>query len=211
MNGELNITLPNLPKTILQKINMSDILTYNQITKGKCIILNNDPHEVLDSRVFSKQQRKPVNQAKLRNLISGKVTEKTFQQSDKAEEADLVKKMIEYIYTKNNEVWFKNPENPKDRFAIPPDVIGDQVKFLKEGSEVEALYFNDDVIGVKLPIKITFEVTEAPPNVKGNTAQGGDKVVTLETGTTVTAPLFVEAGDKIEVNTETGEYVGRVN
>jgi elongation factor P len=187
------------------------MLSYNEITKKKFITLNGEPYEVLDAHIFRKQQRKPVNQTKLRNLITGKVTEQTFQVSDKAEEADLAKKAIEYIYTKNDEVWFKNPENPKERFAVSPEVIGDHIQFLKEGSEVEALYFDDEIIGVKLPIKIVLEVTEAPPNVKGNTAQGGDKVVTLETGATVTAPLFVEAGDKIEVNTETGEYVGRVN
>jgi elongation factor P len=186
------------------------MLSYNEITKKKFIILNGEPYEVLDAHVFRKQQRKPVNQTKLRNLITGKVTEQTFQVSDKAEEADLAKKPIEYIYTKNDEVWFKNPEDPKDRVAVSPEVIGDQMKFLKEGSKVEALYFDDEIIGVKLPIKIVLKVTEAPPNLKGNTAQGGDKVVTLETGATITTPLFVEAGDKIEVNTETGEYVKRM-
>ena len=190
---------------------MSGILTYNQITKRKYIILNNEPYEVLDSHIFSKQQRRPVNQAKLRNLITGKVIEQTFQQSDKAEEAVLEKKPIEYIYRKKNEAWFKKPDDPKERFSISPELTGDQMRFLKEGMEVEAVYFNEEVIGINLPIKVVLEVTEAPPNVKGNTAQGGDKVVTLETGATVTAPLFVEAGDKIEINTETGEYVGRAN
>jgi elongation factor P len=190
---------------------MSKLLTYNQIIKNKIIILNEEPYEVLDSRVFSKQQRKPVNQTKLRHLITGKVTEQTFQVSDKAEEASLEKRDVKYIYNRNGEWWFSEISDPSKRFPLTQDTVGDGSKFMKENEVVEAVVFNDEIIGINLPIKVVREVTEAPPNVKGNTAQGGNKVVVLETGAAVTTPMFVEVGDKIEINTQTGEYTGRVS
>ena len=94
------------------------ILTYNQITKKKVLVLEGELYEVLDSRVFSKQQRKPVNQTKLRNLVTGKVTEQTFQASDKAEEAELHKKVIKYLYHNKGEWWFSEPDDPSNRFPL---------------------------------------------------------------------------------------------
>lgn len=187
------------------------MLQYNEILKRRYIILDGEPYEVLDAHVFRKQQRKPVNQTKLRHLITGKVTEQTFQVSDKVEEAQLMKKSVTYIYSKGDEYWFHEAGNPKERFPLARNVVEDQIKFIKEKTDVEAVVFNDQVIGINIPIKVVLEVTEAPPNVKGNTAQGGDKVVTVETGATVTAPLFVKTGDKIEINTDTGEYAGRAS
>lgn len=187
------------------------MLSYNEITKKKYILLNKEPYEVLDSKVFRKQQRKPVNQTKLKHLITGKVTEQTFQASDKVEEAMLEKREVKYIYNRGGEWWFNDPKDPSDRFALPESVVGEGRQFIKEEQVVEAVIFNNEIIGINVPIKVTLEVTEAPPNIKGNTSAGGTKQVVLETGATVNTPLFVETGDKIEVNTETGEYAGRVN
>ncbi len=193
------------------------MIEYNQIKQGKVIELDGQPHSVLDSRVFRKQQRKPVNQTKLRNLVTGNIREQTFQQSDKVEEANLEKKEITYIYSKPEENWFHNKENKGERFFLPDSVIGENKKYLKERVDVEALIFysgksddwKDNIIGIELPIKMEFEVTEAPPNIKGSTAQGGNKMVTIETGGSVTTPMFIEQGDRIVVNTQTGEYVER--
>jgi elongation factor P len=89
-------------------------------------------------------------------------------------------------------------------------MIGTQVKFLKENSDVDAMLFDDIVIGVTLPIKVELKVTEAPPAVKGNTANGANKQITLETGAIVNAPIFIQEGEIVRINTETGEYVERV-
>ena len=97
-----------------------------------------------------------------------------------------------------------------DISSVTPPFPHQKKKVLKEKMEIEGLFFNDKPIGVKLPIKVALKVTEAPPNMRGNTSQGGNKLVTLETGATMSTPLFVEEGDTIEVNTETGEYVSRV-
>lgn len=190
------------------------MLTYSEIREKKVIMYEGEPWVVLTCHVFRKQQRKPVNATKLKNLISGRVVETTFHVSDKVEEADMSKKTIKFIFQKKDEFWFSDPNNPKDRFFLSADLIGKESRFLQENLEVTALvYVNEEgeeqIIGVELPVKMAFEVIDAPPSTKGDTATGGNKVVTLEGGATVNVPLFVSAGDKIIVNTETGEYVER--
>ena len=187
------------------------VLAYNEIVPRKIIEYNDEPCEVLASHVFRKQQRKPVNQTKLRGLKSGKVLEISFHQSETVKEAETETKDLTYIYTARGESWFHEAGNPKDRFALPEAQVADQIKWIKEKDDVEALVWNDEVIGIKIPIKVELTVKEAPPAVKGNTAQGGSKQVVLETGAVISTPLFINEGDVIRVNTETGEYVERVS
>lgn len=186
------------------------MLQYNEITPKKYVIHNGEPHEVISSNVFRKQQRKPVNQVKLKNLVSGKIFDNSFHQSERIEEAELENKQLTYLYNNKGSWWFSESKNPRNRFELPEEVLGRQSAFLKENTEVSGLLFNEKIIGIKIPIKIKLEVTEAPPNIKGNTSSGGDKKVVIETGATVITPLFIEVGDTIEVNTETGEYSNRV-
>ena len=197
-----------MPKTKFKDMAM---LEYNEILKGKVILLGDEPYEVLDAHVFRKQQRKPVNQTKLRHLITGKVTEQAFHVSEKAEEADLSTKSVKYLYTNKGERWFCAENNPADRFMLSEETIRTGAQFLKPNMLVEALVFDDQIIGIKIPIKMELRVTEAPPAVKGNTAQGGSKLITLETGATLNAPLFINEGDIVRINTTTGEYVERVD
>jgi len=191
------------------------MLEYNQIKPGKIIVFNGEPYTVLSSHVFRKQQRKPVNQTKLKNLITEKVIENSFGSSEKVKEAMVEKKHVTYLFHKFNrqqnaeEYWFSSVENRGDRFSLNVENIGDSLPFLKENEEIDIILFGNTTIGVELPIKITLEVTEAPPNIKGSTASGGDKQVTLETGATVIVPMFIETGEKIVINTQTGEYVER--
>ncbi len=185
------------------------MLDYNEIKPRKYIILDGEPYEVQDSHVFRKQQRKPVNQTKLKNLITGKVVEKSFHQSEKADEADIIRKNIKYLYNNKGEYWFCEENDPSKRFSLEESSI-EGAKFMKQNSIVEAKVFGDKIIGVSLPIKVRLEVKEAPPAVKGNTATGANKQVIVETGATVGVPIFVKEGDVIEINTETGEYTGRV-
>ncbi|MDP3962437.1 MAG: elongation factor P [bacterium] len=186
------------------------MLEYNEIVERKYIILDGSPYEVLSSHVFRKQQRKPVNATKLKNMITGKVTEYSFHQSEKVEEAEIESKEIKYLYNNRGEFFFCNPEDPSKRFSVGESIIGHQSRFLKPNSLVTQLTFGEQTIGFKFPVSVELKVTEAPPNVKGDSATSGGKVVTLETGATITAPLFVNAGDVIRINTETGEYRERV-
>lgn len=186
------------------------MLEYNEITVRKYILLDNEPYEVIDSHVFRKQQRKPVNQVKLKNLISGRITERAFHVSEKAEEAELSKRQIKFLYKNKGEFWFCEANDPSKRFQLAEDMIGNAGKFMKTNSLVDALVFDERIIGVSLPIKVDLKVTEAPPAVRGDTAKGGNKQITLETGAQINAPIFVAEGDIIKINTETGEYVERM-
>ena len=186
------------------------ILSYNEITPKTVILHNDEPHLVVSSHVFRKQQRKPVNITKLKGLISGRVVEITFHQNENVAEADLENRTITFIYEQRGEYWFHTEGTPSDRFALPADIVGEAGKFIKPKSDIEAIVFNDDVIGVKIPIKAELRVTEAMEAVKGNTAQGALKEVTLETGAHVMAPMFIGEGDIISINTETGQYAERI-
>lgn len=192
------------------------MLNYNEITERTYIVLDGEPYEVIESSIKKKNRQKPANQTKLKNLISGSVRQTSFHQSDTVEEADISKKKVKYLFSKPNrqagtiEYWFCEANDKSKRFEIAEAMITDQIPFMKEDHELDALTWNDQVIGLKLPIKVELQVVEAPPNIKGNTASGADKKVTLETGAVVTVPIFIETGDVVRVNTETGQYVERV-
>lgn len=186
------------------------MLAYNEVLPKKLIIHDGEPYEVVSAWVFRKQQRKPVNQTKLRNLKTGSMTEVTFHQPDKIEEADVEARPAVFIFHKNGDWTFHEASDRSKRFTLDDEHIGADGRYLKDGTEVEVRWFEGAPIQVKLPIKVELKVTEAPPNVKGNTAQGGNKVVTLETGATIQVPMFIEAGATIRINTETGDYVERV-
>lgn len=186
------------------------ILEYNEITGKKIIVFEGEPYEVLSSHVFRKQMRKPVNQTKLRHLISGRVVEHSFHAAEKVEEAEIDSRPIKYLYHNRGEFWFCEKDDPSKRFKLDTSLIGNRANFLKPNSEVTLLTFEEQVVGMKTPVKVDLKVVEAPPGIRGNTAQGGTKQIKLETGATINAPLFVNEGDIIRVNTDTGEYVERV-
>ena len=193
------------------------MLDYSEVTVHKYIIYENEPWEVTGSHVFRKQQRKPVNAVKLRNLITGRITETTFHVSDKVEEADIDKKEVKYLYQKEGrlpagrqEYWFCEANDPSKRFELPEEMIGPGAKFLKANTVVDAMLFDEKIIGIKFPIKMELRVVEAHEATRGNTAQGATKSVKLETGAEIQVPMFVKEGDVVRVNTETGQYTDRV-
>ena len=189
-------------------------LQYNEIREKKIIIYNDEPCEVIDSHVARTQQRKPQNQVKLKSLISGKTITATYHVSDSADEADIEKREVKFLYHNRGEYWFCDIDNPKNRFELDSSLVGDAGKFFKENGTVVALVWDNDgeekTIKITLPIKMEFKVKEAPPAVRGDTSKSGNKTITLENGTTLNAPMFISEGDIIRVNTETGEYVERV-
>jgi len=190
------------------------LLNYNEIKTGKVIIYEGDPCVVLDYHIARTQQRKPQNQVKLRNLITGNGINSTFRTSDTVDEADVTKQDITFLYTNKGEYWFCHGTDRSKRFMLDEATVADSKKFLKENMLLQSIVFdnNDEskIIGIKLPIKVDYKVKDAPPSIKGDTATGGTKQITLENGTVINAPLFIEEGEKIVINTETGEYVERI-
>lgn len=189
-------------------------LDYDEIKQRKFILVDGVPFEILESHVARTQKRKPQNQVKMRNLLNGKVIPGTFHASDTAEEADIFRREAKFLYESKGEFWFCDPKDPSKRFEISDNIIGDKTKFLKPNTVVDTKIFEyedeEKVIGITLPVKMNFLVKEAPPSMKGNTAAGGGKLVTIETGAQITTPLFIEAGETIVINTDTEEYVERL-
>lgn len=184
-------------------LNISDIKT------GKNVILGGDPYKVLYHEHSKTGRAGAVLRCRLKNLATGAVLEKTFQGAEKVEEADIIKTKAQYLYHDNTGFVFMDTGS-YDQFSLSDEGLGESKNFLIEGTEVSVLNFKDTPINIELPIKMKFKVTEAPPGIKGDTASGGGKTVTLETGIKITTPLFVKTGDEIIVNTEKGEYVSRV-
>ncbi len=187
------------------------MLDYTELKKGVLFVLDGDPYEVTEMHFLRMQQRKATVNTKIRNLITGKILERNWQASDSFEEAEVEKKQANFINAHRGEYWFTDEKDPKNRFSLLGDIIGTSAQFLKPNTKVETVTFNDKVIKVTIPIKMEFKVIESPPSIKGNTAQGGTKVVVLEGGAKVNAPLFINQDDIVRINTDSGEYVERVD
>lgn len=186
------------------------ISTLNDIKVGLVLNYEGEPVIVLEANFVRMQQRKPVMQTRLRHLITGKVLEITFKPGDRVETADLMRNKVSYLYREENQLNFMD-NNSFEQFSLPAEVMGDKVKYLKDGQTVDVLYYNEKPINVELPKKVELKIIETEPGVKGDSAQGSVmKSAKLETGATINVPLFVKEGDVIRVNTERDEYVERV-
>lgn len=185
------------------------MLSYNELKPGTYIVLDGQPYFVLEFNFLRMQQRKPVAQTKIKNLITGKTVEKNFQHTDKLEEAEIETKPIKYLYSNKREFWFCFEKDPSKRFKLEESVAGECADLLKTNSIVDAIIFDEKIIGIKLPAKVELKVIEAPPSTKGNTAQGGTKQVKVETGAMINVPMFINEGDIIRINTQAKEYVER--
>jgi len=186
------------------------MLSYNELKKGVIFEINGEPYQVMDYEFLRMQQRKPVTKTKIKNLITGKVTERNFHQNETFSEAEINREPTKYLYNHREEYWFSDINNPKNRFSLRQENIGKSAKFLKPNTEVKSVNFKNRLISIELPIKIELKVKETQPNIKGSTASGGNKPATLETGAIINVPAFINSGDIIRINTETEEYVERV-
>ena len=146
---------------------------------------------------------------KLKNIINGGVVEKTFRPTEKFPAARIDRVEMQYLYSDGDLNNFMNTEN-YDQIALNKDDIGDSLKFVKENEMVKVCSYNGNVFAVEPPLFVELEITETEPGFKGDTATGATKPATVETGAVVYVPLFVEQGDKIKIDTRTGEYLSRV-
>ncbi len=186
------------------------MLTMNDVRLGKVLDIDGAPYQVVWADFMRTAQRKPVKRTKLRNLITGQVLEKSFKPGDKIDEANLGRGKANFMYREDNTFHFMDNAS-YEQFGFEREQIGDISNFVREGEDVDVLNFNDKPVAISLPPKVDLKVTEAPPGVKGDSASNATKRVKLETGYEVAVPLFIKAGEMIRINTESGDYVERVN
>jgi elongation factor P len=184
------------------------MLSLNEIKVGKVLLVAGEPYLVTRTDHHKMGRGGAVLKTKLRNLITGNLLDKTFQGNDKGEEANTERKKANFMYKDDREAHFMDNEN-YEQFSISLDQIGEKQKFLKEGIDVDTLYFDNKPVSIVLPIKLKLMVTFAPPGVKGNSAGNVTKTIELETGASINAPMFINQGDEIIVNTDSEEYVER--
>lgn len=177
---------------------------------GTVIKINNEPYVVVESQHSKSARSKACVRTKLKNLITNSTLEKTFNASDRIESADLGRTKASFLYSDGNEAYFMD-NNSYEQLALPLDIIGEQINFLKEGENVNVMLYEESPISIILPTKVELKITETEPATRGDTAQGSvSKKAKLETGAIIHVPIFVDQDEIVRVNTETGEYVERV-
>jgi len=186
------------------------MLNFNEIKTGRVIKVNNEPFIIIKTDHHKMGRGGAVLKIKCRNLINGNILERTYQGAEKAEEAETETKKANFMYKDKDEAYFMDNGN-YEQFNLSIEDIGEASKFLKEGVDVDVLYFENRPVSISLPIKMDFKVVSAPPGVKGNSAGNVNKQVELETGAKINVPMFINEGDVIRINTDTGEYVERAN
>ncbi len=184
--------------------------TITDLKPGRAITLDGEPYLIIASQFGRKSQSKANMQTKLKNLKSGAIVSRNFQGSEKIEPADVGYRKVQFLYGSGSSYTFMDLQT-YDQYELQSDVLEEVKDYLVDGQEVDALMFEDHPIGIQLPSTVTLKVVETIPGVKGDTAQGGSKPAKLESGLTVNVPLFISEGDRVKVNTETGEYMTRVN
>ena len=147
---------------------------------------------------------------KIKNLLNGKSVDKTFRSGEKVKEADVEEKTMQYLYKDGDNYIFMDTRD-YDQIPITDEVIGDCAKFLLENAEVDVLFWKGNPVNIVLPSFVEITIRQSDPGVKGDTSSGATKPATLETGAVIQVPLFLKEGEKVRVDTRTGEYCERVN
>jgi len=184
-------------------------LDTSDFRNGLSISVENDIFIIVDFQHVKPGKGPAFVRSKLKNVRTGATTEKTWRAGEKMDQAILDRFPLQFSYVQEGEYFFMDTES-YEMTPIPKEKIGDGIKFLKEGLQVTALAHKEEIINIELPITIDAEVSETDPGERGNTASGGSKPATIETGAVVQVPFFINIGDRIKVDTRSGEYLERV-
>ncbi|MBV0932469.1 elongation factor P [Marinobacterium weihaiense] len=182
----------------------------NQFKNGMKVMIDGDPCSMVDVEFVKPGKGQAFTRVRLRNLMTGRIWERTFKSNETAESADVMDTDMEYLYN-DGEMWHFMDPKTFDQVAADQNAVGDGAKWLKEQDKVVVTLWNDNPISVTPPNFVELEVVETDPGLKGDTAQGGSKPATLSTGAVVRVPLFIEQGEVLRIDTRTGEYVSRAN
>ncbi len=184
------------------------MISVNDFKTGVTIEVDNGIWQVIEFQHVKPGKGAAFVRSKLRNMRTGSVQEKTFRAGEKVQKARIENKRMAYLYaTGDNYVFMDNATY--EQIELPEAQISHELKFLKENMEVHIMMFGHEIIGVELPTTVVLEVTATDPGIKGDTAQGGSKPATLETGLIVQVPLFINEGDKLIINTVDASYSSR--
>jgi len=181
----------------------------SDLRKGLKVQIDGNPYVVIDFQFSKPGKGQALYRCKMRNMISGNQLVQTYRSNDKFEKPELEEKNMQFLYSQGDEYHFMDNENYEQLF-VTKEQLGDNISFLVDNMNVDVLFFDNRPIDVSLPIFVNLEVTQADPWAKGDTSGNDTKPVTVETGYELQVPPFVEEGDKIQIDTRTGEYVTRV-
>jgi len=184
------------------------MLSINDLKKGKSIQIDNEPYEILETQHSKMGRAGAVLRAKIRNLATGGVFDRTYKASDKFEEVELEELKAQFLYREGEDFYFMDQES-YEQFSLNEEQLGDKASYLAEEIIVKIKKYKGNPLSVILPPEVKLKVVSAPPGVKGNTADGGSKIVTLETGLKISVPLHIKEGDVLRIKTETGRYNGK--
>ncbi len=184
------------------------MLDFSQIKLGSVVVFNNAPSIITKCDFLRMQQRKPVKKCNMKNIITGANQEYSFKSGESIEEAELKREPASFMYITGENMTFMLSAS-YETIDLPKSLLDEKAEYLKEGLEVIILYFNENPISIDLPVKISYLVTSTAPAVKGNTVSSIMKEATIETGKVVRVPAFIEAGEKVIINTVEDEYVER--
>ena len=185
------------------------MISAGDFRNGVTLEIEGNVYQILEFQHVKPGKGAAFVRTKLKNIINGGVVEKTFRPTEKFPTARIDRVEMQYLYNDGDLYYFMNTEN-YDQIALNNETIGDALKFVKENEMVKVCSHNGNVFAVEAPLFVELEVTETEPGFKGDTATGATKPATVETGAVVYVPLFVETGDKLKIDTRTGEYLSRV-
>jgi len=185
------------------------MLSTTDFRRGLKIELDNIPYEIVDFQHVKPGKGGAFVRTKLRNMLNGRVVENTFRSGEKMGKPDMETRSMQYLYKDGSGFVFMDMES-YEQFTVEQDVLGDKGRFLVDGMELTMLLYRGKALDIDLPPSVVLEITHTEPGVKGDTVSGATKPATLSTGLTITVPLFVNEGEKVKVDTRSGEYLGRV-
>lgn len=185
------------------------IYSTNEFKSGLKVMLDGDPASILENEFVKPGKGQAFNRVKFRNLKTGRVIERTFKSGETIEAADVVEVEMQYLYN-DGESWHFMVNDTFEQYAARPEAVGEASKWIKPEDVCTVMLYNNIPLSVTAPNFVVLRITETDPGIRGDTASGGGKPATLETGAVVRVPLFVEQGELIKVDTRTAEYVSRV-
>ncbi len=182
----------------------------SDLRKNAKLQIDGQPYVVTEFQFVKPGKGQGLYKCRIKNMITGSVLDRTWRSGEKLEAANVESRKMQYLYS-NGETFTFMDNQSYEQIEVAADMIGDDKNFLLDNLECDVLFYNERPVGVSLPSHVVYEVTECEPGVKGDTATGASKQATISTGYTLQVPLFIKVGERIKVDTRTGDYLERVN